>query len=185
MDDEKILDLFFQRDEQAVSLTQMKYGSYCQSIAYRILRQKEDGDECVNDTWLRTWSSIPPARPENLRAYVGKITRNLALNRIRKDSAWKRTGDCVSISLNELSECIADQGNVEEQIENNAVAEGINRFLAELPKEKRVCFVLRYWYFYSIAEIAEKMHMREEKAKSILFRTRKQLKHYLEQEDIL
>lgn len=184
MDDNEILALYFARDEQAIVATQLKYGTYCMSIAQRILNQQQDSEECVSDTWLRTWNAIPPAAPEHLRPFVGKITRNLALNRLRTESAQRRGGGNVMLALDELRDCLSDQPTPEDALEEKLISDAVNRFLTELPPEKRVAFVLRYWYFYSIPEISEKMNLRESKLKSMLFRLRKELKAHLEQEGI-
>jgi RNA polymerase sigma-70 factor (ECF subfamily) len=185
MDDSKIIDLYWARSELAISATAQKYGTYCQTIAYRILNQTEDSEECVSDTWLKAWNAIPPARPDCLRAFVGKITRNLALNRLRQDHTMKRGGQVVAIALDELKECVSTGDSPEDALENKRISESVNRFLGTLSTEKRVAFVLRYWYLCPIEEIAQKMNLKEAKLKSMLFRLRKQLKTHLEQEDIL
>lgn len=185
MDDSKIVELYFARCEQAVNATQMKYGIYCRSIAERILDQTEDADECVNDTWMQTWNSIPPNYPDNLRLYLGRITRNLALNRIRGQKTAKRGAGQTELILFELQDCVVDERtSAEKVLENKMISDSINTFLEQLIPEKRIAFVLRYWYCYSIMEIAEKMQLGEGKVKSILFRLRKQLKTHLEQEGI-
>lgn len=185
MDDNRIIDLYFSRSEQAVTATQMKYGAYCRSIAERILVQTEDAEECVNDTWMQTWNSIPPNKPDNLRLYIGRITRNLALNHIRGQRTAKRGAGQTELILSELQDCIAEEhSSAEEVLEGKIISDAINSFLEQLAPEKRVVFVLRYWHCYSIADIAEKMQLRESKVKSLLFRLRKQLKNHLEQEGI-
>ena len=184
MDDAEILALYFARSEQAIRETQAKYGWYCSSIAYRILSSLEDSQECVSDTWLKAWDTIPPAKPENLQAYLGKITRNNALHRLRAANTKKRGRDTASIALSELDECVSDGSTPEDDMIRKQLAESVNRFLGTLPREKRVVFVLRYWYMYSTKEIAGKMGMRENTVSSILFRLRKQLKTHLEQEGV-
>lgn len=184
MDDQEIIGLYFARDEQAIVATQMKYGTYCMSIAQRILNQQQDSEECVSDTWMRTWNAIPPGAPEHLRPFVGKITRNLALNRLRSEAAQRRGGGNVVMALEELRDCVPDGSTPEDALEEKLISDAVNSFLGGLPKEKRVAFVLRYWYLYSLPEISEKMGIRESKLKSMLFRLRKELKAHLEQEGI-
>lgn len=184
MEDSKIIELYFERAEMAISATDAKYGTYCMSIAYRILNQQEDSEECVSDTWLRAWDSIPPTKPNCLRTFLGKITRNLALNRLRDQKACKRGGETKLEPLDELRECVSDGCLVEHVVEQRLLTDSINRFLAELGQEKRVAFVLRYWYMYSTGEIAEKMQLSESKIRTMLFRLRKQLKTHLEQEGL-
>lgn len=184
MDDQQIIALYNQRSEQAILASQMKYGAYCQSIAYNILRQREDSEECVNDTWLHTWGAIPPEAPRSLKAYLGKITRNLALNRYRDIRSQKRGGGNVDLALSELRDCVAGDPTPEEHLLEAMLAESINRFLEGLPKEKRVIFVLRYFYLYTMGEISEAVGLGEGNVKSILFRLRKQLKTHLRQEGV-
>lgn len=184
MDDSKIIDLYFRRSEMAISATDAKYGTYCQSIAYRILNQQQDSEECVSDTWMRTWNSIPPTRPDCLRTYLGKITRNLALNRLREQQTEKRGGRVVTESLEELRECISDGRLVETAVDEKLLTDSINRFLAGLSQEKRVAFILRYWHMYPANEVARKMQISESKLRTMLFRLRKQLRTHLEQEGI-
>lgn len=137
LDDQEIISLYNQRNEQAIVVSQMKYGIYCQSIAYNILRQTEDSEECVNDTWMHTWNAIPPDQPGNLKAYLGKITRNLALNRYRDRHSLKHGGGNVDFALSELRNCIAGDPTPEEALLDGILEEAINRFLDGLPKEKR------------------------------------------------
>ena len=185
MEDEEILALYFARSERAIAETETKYGWYCKGVAYRILASFDDTQECVNDTWLKAWNAIPPAKPENLQAFLGKITRNGALHRLRASKARKRGGTSVSLALSELGECVSDGETPETAFLRRELSESLNRFLGKLSKEKRVIFVLRYWYLYSIKEIAQKMGMRENTVSSTLFRLRKQLKIHLEQEGVL
>ena len=185
MGDDEILDLYFKRSEQAIDATQEKYNWYCTSIAYRILASIEDSQETVNDTWLRAWELIPPARPGNLQAFLGKITRNIALNRLRHETAQKRGGSAYILALSELEDCVTNGTTPEDALLRQQTVAAINRFLKGLPKERRVVFVLRYWYLYSTKEIAFKMGLRENTVSSMLFRLRKQLKTHLEQEGIV
>ncbi|MCL2084196.1 MAG: sigma-70 family RNA polymerase sigma factor [Oscillospiraceae bacterium] len=185
MDDNIIIDLFWQRTETAIAEVSQKYAGYCHSIAYRILQSSEDADECVNDTWLRAWNAIPPARPNRLSAFLGKITRNLSLNRYEKSNAGKRGGGVMEIALSELEDCIPDRMSVEGEIEGNRITEMIDRFLDAMPKQSRDVFVQRYWYLSTIADISADLGIGENSVKSILFRARAKLKQLLEKEGVL
>ncbi len=185
MDDREILRLYYERSEQAIGQTREKYGAYCAAIAYRILSSIEDSEECVSDAWQQAWGSIPPAQPDDLRAYLGKITRNLALSRLRASRAAKRGGTCVRLALDELKECVSAGDTPEDALIKKQLAESVSRFLAGLPQEKRAVFVLRYWYLYTGAEIARRTGIRETTVRTMLFRLRKQLKTHLEKEEVL
>ncbi|HEY8349215.1 MAG TPA: RNA polymerase sigma factor [Clostridiales bacterium] len=185
MDDEMILDLYWARSESAISETANKYGSYCTKIAVNILQNSEDAEECVNDTYHKAWDSIPPQRPANFRAFLGRITRNLSLNRYKEQRTQKRGGDNITLIYSELEECIPSNSNVETEYESGLVAGAINSFLLTLDKESRIVFVRRYWYADPIQAIAERFGMSESKVKSMLFRTRKKLRAYLENEGVI
>jgi len=185
MDDKKILDLYWMRSEAAISETANKYGRYCHSIAFNILRNHEDSQECVNDVYLKAWKAMPPQRPNRLSVFLGKITRNLSLNRYKKQTAEKRGCGQVPLVLDELQECIPAADSTEQAIDDLALAEALNQFLASLPPETRKIFMRRYWYISSIQEIAEDFHMGESKVKMLLLRTRNKLKLFLEKEGIL
>ena len=183
MDDSGIVDLYWQRSDRAVTETADKYGAYCRHIATAILQSREDAEECVNDTWLRAWNAIPPQRPERLQTFLGKITRNLALNRWEKSRAEKRGEGQMSLVLDELAECV---GSGEDPMEDKLhFRDVLNRFLAGLPGEARKIFVRRYWYMSPVKEIAAEYGFSESKVAVTLFRTRKQLKSVLEKEGIL
>ncbi|MBQ2902081.1 MAG: sigma-70 family RNA polymerase sigma factor [Agathobacter sp.] len=185
MDDSKIIALYFDRSEQAISETAKKYGRYCHYIAFQILHNTEDSEECVNDTYFRAWSVIPPKHPEHLRTFLGKITRNLSLNKWEKQIAQKRgNGQCEQV-LEELIECIPSENNVEKIVEDRFILEILNDFLYKLPADKRKIFVCRYWYFSSIKEIAKAYGISESKVTVTLFRTRQMLKEVLEKEGVL
>ena len=159
MKDEEIIELYWNRDQRAIRETQNSYQRYCGKIAGNILASFEDREECLNDTWLNAWNSIPPQRPESLKAYVGRITRNLCLNRIKHDSAGKRSTGEADASFEELAELESfSEDSVEAQISAKAIAGEINAFLAAQPADRRKVFVRRYFYFDSIQEIAIK-HM--------------------------
>ena len=183
MEDAKILELYWMRSQDAVAQTQQRYGALCRSVAGNILASGGDVEECVNDVWLAAWNSIPPARPERLGAYLARLTRNIALDRLDYNRAQKRSGE-LSIALSELEECLADPKEVEGQVEAGQTAAAIDAFLRTLPREQRWVFLRRYWYADPVAEIARRGHMTVSKVKSMLLRTRKKLKTYLEQEGI-
>ena len=185
MNDIMIIDLYYSRNEQAIKETDIKYGKLCFNLADNILRNHQDSEECVNDTFLGAWNSIPPQKPENLPVYLGKITRNLALNRYKRNSAVKRGSGQVEIALSELENCIPDQTGVDKTVEEKLLAAAINRFLHTQSKIKRNIFVRRYWYLYSIKEIADAYEMSESKVKSVLFRMRYELKEHLVKEEVL
>lgn len=184
MDDARIVSLYWDRDEQAIEESESKYGGYCHAIAYRILTNQEDADESVNDTWLAAWESMPPHRPSVLSTYLGKITRRVSLNRWRDSNRDKRGGGEVSLSLDELTECVSDKQDVERAMELTELTEAVNSFLAGLPKIERDVFVCRYWFVASVREIGEKFEFSENKTKSMLFRTRKKLMAHLEKEGL-
>lgn len=184
MEDEQIIELYWSRDEQAISETDRKYGPWCTGIAMRILQQHEESEECVNDTYLKTWNSIPPHRPNLFRAWLGKITRNLALDRYRMARTEKRGGGQIPLALEELQECISDRFTVEQTAEDHEIIDALNRFLAGLPAQQRNLFLRRYWHVDSIAEIAAAYGMTQSNVATILFRCRKALRAQLEKEGI-
>lgn len=183
MEDDKIIALYWERKEEAITQTSDKYGRYCMKIAYNILADMQDSEECVNDTWLCAWNHIPPERPGCLCAFLGKITRNISLDYYRKKRAKKRGEGEIPYLLDELSECVGTD-SVEEHLNLMAVVRVLNRFLEELPAESRVLFVRRYWYADGISDIAAQMKLSESNVKTILFRIRSKLKKCLEQEGI-
>lgn len=185
MTDEEILILYQERTQGAVSATAEQYGSYCRAIARRFLSSAEDAEECLNDVWLAAWNSIPPQKPRKLSAYLGKITRNLALDRLRRASAEKRGGGELALALTELEDCLSDPNGPEQQLEAQMLTDALAEFLRGLPQEKRRIFLQRYWYLCSIRDIAAAHGVSEAKIRSLLFRLRKQLKQHLEQEGIL
>ena len=185
MDDRKIIKLYFDRSEQAISETAKKYGRYCHYIAFQILHNEEDSEECVNDTYLRAWNTIPPKRPERLRNFLGKITRNLSLNKWEKQTAQKRGSGQAEQVLEELLDCFSEENNVENVVENKRILQILNDFIADLPIEKRKMFVRRYWYFSSIKDIAKDFGISESKVTVTLFRTRQLLKEVLEKEGVI
>lgn len=185
MEDEKILDLYWARSESAIKETDIKYGPYCRTISMNILHSAEDAEECVNDTWLNAWNAIPPKRPGKFAAFLGKITRNLSLNRFKRSHAEKRGMGQTPLVLAELEGCIASTQTVEQASDEKLLTESIDRFLEGLPPMKRKVFVRRYWYLSPIGEIARQYGMSESKVTSLLFRLRGQLKSHLEKEGIM
>ena len=185
MNDHEIIALFFARQENAISATADKYGNYCHAIAYNILFNRSDAEECVNDTYLGAWNSIPPQRPNNLAAYLGKITRNLALNRYKRNTVAKRGYGQVEIALSELENCISDDTDVEQAVEDALIVSVINRFLYAHSLKNRNIFIRRYWYLDSTEEIAEKSGFTVSKVKSMLFRIRKRLYAQLTEEGLV
>lgn len=179
MKDKDIVQLYLNRDEEALSATAKKYGNYCTSIAKNILGSNEDAEECVNDTYLNTWNSIPPNQPTILSAFLGKITRNLAFNKYKYNHMKKRGKGEVSIVLDELSECVSGSDSVEQEINRQELVKTIDAFLETLSTEKRDIFVCRYWYSDSIAVIAKRFNMTEGNVSTTLNRLRKKLKKYL------
>lgn len=185
MEDSQIIDLYFARQEQAIHETADKYGGYCYSIAYNILVSKEDAEESVNDTYLRAWDSIPPTRPSQLGAFLGRITRNLSIDLWRRRSAGKRAGGEMALALEELSDIAGQDGNPEAAAIREEVARCIQRFLCDLPQTERRIFLCRYWYLDSVKEIAQKAGFTESKVTSLLHRMRNRLKRQLEKEGLL
>lgn len=183
-DDIQIVNLLFARQESGLKKLEEKYNKYCLTIANRILFDNEDSKECVNDAWLKIWNSIPPNRPENLAGYLAKIVRNLALNCYEKKHAAKRGGGKVEMSYDELSECLAGKGRVDENLEKNELSCIISKFLKQKGEQKRTIFIQRYFYFAEVSDIADRMGMKESSVRSALSRMRKELKNYLEQEGI-
>ncbi|MCQ2409817.1 MAG: sigma-70 family RNA polymerase sigma factor [Clostridia bacterium] len=182
--DSEILDLYVKRSEQAVTETAKKYERYCHSIAYGILSSYEEAEECVNDTYLNAWNAIPPHMPERLSAFLGKITRNLAIKVYEKKHAAKRGKGQIQLALSELAECSDLKSDVEDESNRRLVAEAISSFLKEQKEEKYKIFVQRYWYLLSIKQIAHENELKESQVKSLLFNMRADLKKFLEKEDL-
>ncbi len=185
MKDAEILGLYQERDEQAIVETQNSYGKYCFSIAYHILHDREDSDECVNDTWLRAWNAIPPAYPSRLGIFLGTITRNLSLDRWKWKNAAKRGKGEMEVALDELMECVPGARSTEEAVEAAELERLINLFLRTLPEKECNVFLRRYWYVEEYAEIAKRYGMKLNTVKTTLFRVRGKLKSYLEEEGIV
>ncbi len=185
MEDSQIVDLYWERNEQAIRAAASKYGDYCYSIAYNILRSREDADESVNDTYLGAWNAMPPHRPNCLRTFLGKITRRVSLKKWRDEHRDKRGGDEVSLALEELSECIPSNASVEESVIAGELSARINRFVGTLAPTERQVFLCRYWYLDSIDKISADLCLGKSKVKSMLRRTRARLRADLEKEGVL
>lgn len=182
MEDIQIIELYFARSEEALSRTADKYGGLCMSIAQRILNSRPDSEECVNDTWLGAWNAIPPAKPLSLPAFLGKITRNLAVDSLRRRTAQKRGSGEYSCALDELSECVPSGISVEKQFESAQLAALIENWLGTLNREKRAAFILRYFYLKPVAEVAADLDISLGKTAAMLRRERISLKKTLEKE---
>ena len=183
MEDFEIVDLYWAREEKAISESDRKYGRMLLSLSFSMLSSHEDAEECANDTYLAAWNAMPTDRPTYLGAFLSKITRNLSLDRYRVSHREKRGG--VEGLLEELTECIPDRSSVEEEYENGRLADALNAFLASLDAEKRAIFLRRYYYSQSIAEIALSLRMSEGKVKVTLHRIREKLRRELEVKDLL
>jgi len=184
MVDSTIIDLYWARSESAIAETAKQYGSYCTAISMNILHNNEDAEECVNDTYLKTWNAIPPRRPEVFSTFLGRITRNLSIDRYRSRKSQKRSGDETALMLSELEECIPSKNSVEDEVEVKELENAVDNFLSTLTHEDRLFFVRRYWYVDSISSIAERFAVGESKVRTSLFRTRNKLRNLLENEGI-
>ena len=185
MDDQKIIELYWNRSETAITETDQKYGKYCYSIAYNILTNNEDAEESVSDTYMAAWKAIPPTRPSILATFLGKITRRLSIDRWRSRNRHKRGGGEIILALEELEDCVADNQTTEKAFEQKQLASVFNRFLESLPEADRQIFLCRYWYLDSISDIANYYGFSNSKVASMLYRTRKKLRAVLEKEDLL
>ena len=185
MKDSEIVDLYLSRDEAAISASQRRYGGYCYSIAYGILNKREIAEECLNDTWLRAWNTIPPQKPEKLGLFLGKIIRNLSFDRYKAGKAQKRGEGELSLILDELAECVSSPESVEQSILNKELSRAISDFLLTLPVRECNIFLLRYWYSKSLREIDDCFAVKENVIKTSLFRSRKKLKGFLEKEGVM
>lgn len=179
MEDTEIIDLYWQRDERAITETDRKYGNYCFAVADNILMNREDSEECVSDTWLRAWRSIPPGRPKFLRAFLAKITRNLAFDRYRAKGAAKRGSGVMDAVLDELTEVAGGEWDAAAVYEAKQLRQAIDRFTKELPERERYLFIRRYFYAEDISKIAERYSMTQNNVTVNLSRSRKKLKKYL------
>ena len=182
MNDSQIIGLYWARDEQAIAETARQYGAYCMGIANQILRDEADAEECVNDTWLNAWNSIPPARPTRFRLFLGRITRNLSFNRYREKHREKRGGGEIALVLEEIDDFLADTVDVESEIEQMEFVRLLNRFLHSLPGRECNIFIRRYFYTDSTDAIARRYGLKESHVLVILSRVRKKLREFLSKE---
>ncbi len=185
MEDSQIVELYWQRSDDAIEATAGKYGAYCFTIAENILHSAEDSEECVNDTWLHAWNAMPPQRPRTLRMFLAKITRNLAFDRFRAQTAEKRGGGEIALVLDELAECLAGGANVAEAYEGKELGRCIHRFVEALPERDGNVFLRRYFFTEPAADIAKRCGLTENHVLVILSRTRKKLKAHLLKEGYL
>ena len=176
MEDSKIIELYWARKKSAITETASKYGGLCRSIAFNILGSPEDSEECVNDTWLGAWNTIPPPRPVRLSAYLGKITRSLSFDRWRAGRTAKRGGGETALVLEELAECVSGRETAEDSFTRHELISAINGFLSSLPQTKRDLFLLRYWYVRPVGELAERFGMTPDNVSVTLSRLRRKLR---------
>lgn len=182
MDDMQIIDLYFDRDEQAIKETDVKYGKLCFCIADNILSNDEDSEECVNDTYFSLWNSIPPTRPNNFVAYICQIVRNLSLKKLSFNLAMKRTPNMI-VSFSELEEILPDD-HIDPNIGDEGIGKLISDFLSKEKEDSRNVFIRKYYFFDSIRDIAKRYSFTESKVKNMLFHTRNRLRKYLKEEGI-
>ena len=184
MDDQEIIARFFARDEEGLTAARARYEPYCAAVARSLLNDPRDQEECLSDTWLRAWNAIPPQRPRSLGAFLAKITRNLAINRLRDGNAQRRGGGQVPLALEELGECVSPEGSPEGELDRQAAEEALNRFLDGLPPLQREVFLRRYWYLDSIEAIARRAGWSKSRVTTTLHRLRVRLRAHLIQEGI-
>ena len=182
MEDNQIVELYWQRSEDAIPETAEKYGKYLHSISYRVLSDTEDAEECVNDSYVDAWNAMPPHRPSILSTFLGKITRRISIDRWRKKNAEKRGGGEITLALDELEECVSGEGSVEDEAERRELTTMIDRFLLAIPDTERRVFLCRYWYLEPVPVIAKRFAFSESKVTSMLHRTRGKLRTLLEKE---
>ena len=179
MDDSEIIRLFWERSEQAVAAASQKYGRYCKTVALNILQNNEDAEECVNDALMRLWDSIPPNDPPVFSAYLAKIVKNCAYDRLRLERREKRGGGETALVLEELSECVSGNSSVEDELEFKELQAALSDYLKKINEKHRRIFMLRYWYRFSVSEIAARMGMSENSVSVTLSRVRKKIAEHL------
>lgn len=185
MESKEIVELFFSRDERAIEAVSDKYGGYCGRVAMNILGSREDSEECINDAFLKAWELIPPNKPDRLSTFLGKLTRNVAINRLRQQNAQKRGGGEAAAVFDEISEFTPDKFSVEAETEKKELVNAINEFLKKLPAKKRKVFICRYWYCDSIRDIAAQEGLTESNVSVILNRTGQKLKKHLTEKGMI
>ena len=185
MTDSEIIELYWMRRERAIEETEGKYGRYCYTVAYNVLAAEQDAEESVNDTWLAAWNAMPPTRPNSLRAFLGKLCRRIAVSRLRTETSQKRGGGETETALEELAEYLPAAEEPAKQVELRELTATINCFLDACPKRERVIFTARYFYVYSMDEIAVRLGMKPATVKTVLYRTRRRLMEQLKREGLL
>lgn len=182
MEDSQIVALYWDREESAIDQTEKKYGHYLTTIAYNILSDREDSQESVNDTYLAAWDSMPPHRPDVLSTYLGKLTRRISIDLLRKRNSQKRGGGEYALSLQELEECISGGNTTEQALDLQLLSNAIEKYLRSLPEEARNVFLCRYYYLDPVKKIAAYCRISQSKVKILLYRTRQGLLEYLQKE---
>ena len=185
MEDSAIVELYWQRSDRAIAETAQKYGAYCHRIAYNICENMQDAEECVNDTWLGAWNSMPDQRPKALSRFLACLTRNAAIGRYREQHRQKRGGGETALALEELAECLADGRDLDQELERRELERLIGEFTEGLKETEKLVFTARYFYLTPVLEIAARLHLSESKVKSMLFRLRGRLRRRLEKEGYL
>ena len=185
MEDRQIVDLYWQRSSEAIAQSQQKYGAYCYAVSHNILQNREDAQECVNDTWLQAWNAMPPQRPTYLSAFLAKITRNLAFNRWNSRSAETRGGGELPLVLEELAECVAAPSDVEQEYNARELEQAVSRFLRGLPAREANVFLRRCFFTEPLPDIARRYGLSENHVSVLLSRTRKKLRNFLAKEGFL
>lgn len=184
LEDTEIIELYFNRSENAIAETKRKYDDYLVSISENILQNRQDAEECVCDTYIHAWNSIPPQNPACFRAFLGRIARNLSLDCYKKRNTQKRSGNNNALLLSELEECIPSPADVEREFDDGEIAKYLSKFLHSQTKQNRALFIRRYWHCDSVKQISKRFGLSESKVKSSLFRLRNSLKVYLEKEGV-
>ncbi len=184
MEDKQIVDLYWARSERAIEETEHKFGGYCRTVSYNILSNTYDAEECVNDTWMKAWNSMPTHRPSILAPYLGKLTRWLSLTRLRENNSLRRGGGELPLVLDELAETLDSGSDIEQELEIRELNRAIRRMVEKLDKDERDVFLGRYWYAASVKEIAVKFGFSESKVKTMLYRTRNKLLQQLKEEGL-
>ena len=185
MEDSGIIELYWQRSQEAITQTDIKYGRLCHRVSYNILANHEDSEECVSDTYLTVWNSLPPQRPSFLQAFVAAIARNISLKRLRDKCAQKRGGGELDLVLGELRDCLVSERSPEREYEQKELTQAIDEFLYSLSADSRYIFLCRYWLLLPVMEIARRLKCSKSKVTTSLYRTRQRLRQYLEKEELL
>lgn len=185
MEDERIIELYWQRSQDAIAQTDKKYGGLCHRISFSILSSVEDSEECVSDTYLAVWNSLPPQRPARLQTFVAAIVRNISISRVRERYSKKRGSGELALALDELDDCFPSEGSVEQELELKELVLSINEFLHSLSRDDRNIFVSRYWLLESTADIAARSGFSQSKVLSSLYHTRQKLQRFLTKEGLI